>query len=58
MEVVGIKMSRFEVIDRNSIIDINFKVFIIPFDDSIWSVIWWLKGFTDSTMPDENMGSS
>ena len=43
MGVVSIKMSGFEVIDGDSIvttIDVNCKVFISPFDDSVQSIIW------------------
>ena len=61
MEVVGIEMSGFEAIDGDSIvttIDVHCKVFIGPFDDSVWSIVGWLKRFTDSIMLDENMGSS
>ena len=41
----------FEAIIRDSIVDC--KVFISPFDDSVRSIIGWLKGFTNSIMPDE-----
>ena len=62
MEVVGIEMSGFEaIIDGDSIVmtvDVDCKVCLGPFDDSVRSIIGWLKGFTDSIMPDENMGSS
>ena len=61
VKVVGIEMSGFEAIDGDSIIttvEVDCKVFIGPFDDSVWSIIWWLKRSTDSIMPDENMGSS
>ena len=61
VEVVGIEMSGFEAIDGDSIvttIDVDCKVFISPFDDLVRSIIEWLKRFTDSIMPDENMGSS
>ena len=60
MEVVGIEVSRFEAIDGDNIVttvDVDCKVFISPFNDAVWSIIWWLKRFTDSIMPDENMGS-
>ena len=39
-------------------VDVDCKVFIGPFDDSVWSIIWWLKRSMDSIMLDENMGSS
>ena len=54
-------MNGFEAIDGDGIvttIDVDCKVFISPFDDSVRSIIGWLKGLTDSIMPDENMGSS
>ena len=47
VEVVGIKMSGFEVIDGDSIItiiDLNCKVFISPFDDLVQSIIWVYMG--------------
>ena len=58
VEVVGSEMSGFEVIDEDSIVttvDVDFKVFNGPFDDLVWSIIWW---FMNSIMPDENIGSS
>ena len=46
MEVVGIEMSGFEVFDGDSIVttvDVDSKVFIIPFNDSVRSNMWALR---------------
>ena len=61
MQVVGIKMSGFETVNGDSVVttvDVDSEVFIRSFDDWVWSIIWWLKWFADSIMPDENMCGS
>ena len=61
MKVFGIEMSGCEAIDGDGIVttvDVDCKVLISPFDDSVWSIIGWLKRFMDSIVPDKNMGSS
>ena len=61
MQVVGIKMSGFETVNGDSVVttvDVDSEVFIGSFDDWVRSIIWWLKWFADSIMPDENMCGS
>ena len=61
MQVISIQVSGFEVINGDSVImttDFDSEVFISSFADWEWSVIWRLKWFVDSIMPDENMCGS
>ena len=52
-------MSRLETVDRYCILatlDVNGEIFISALENWVWSIIWWLKGFANGVMPDEDMG--
>ena len=58
MHVVDVKMCGFETVNGDSVgttIDVDGEVFVSSFDDWVRSVIWWLKWFADSIVPDTNM---
>ena len=61
LHVVCIEVSRFETVDGNSIcmtIDVDSEVLIGSFDDWVWSIIWWLKWFADSSTSDKHVCGS
>ena len=54
-------MGWFEAVNGDSvmtIVDVDGEVFIGSFDDWVWSIIWCLKWFADSIMPNKNVCGS
>ena len=53
-----VNMSGFETIKRYCImatLDVIGEMFISEFENWVWSIVWWLKGFENSIMPDKDM---
>ena len=58
VQVISIKMSRLETVNRDSIIttiDVDSEVFISSLDDWVRTIVWWLKWFANGVASDENV---
>ena len=45
-----------DTVSWQATLDVNGKMFISALENWVWSIIWWLKGFANGVMPDEDMG--